>query len=108
LGSGQRYQIEWGADELHHQRFAESAVPLRLPGDCSNCTAIPWGFGGGGQAARGAVMYGANVYGTVPYATFGSVVLFVAACITTGDSLAFTVNVEDQLVTVVEASIHSC
>ena len=53
-------------------------------------------------------MYGANVYGAVPYAAFGSVVLFVAACITTGDNLAFTVNVEDQLVTVVEVSIHSC
>ena len=53
-------------------------------------------------------MYGSSSYGTVPYAAFGSVVLFVAACITTGDNLAFTVSVEDQLVTVAEASIHSC
>ena len=53
-------------------------------------------------------MYGDSCYGEVPYGAFGSVVLFVAACITTGDNLAFTVNVEDQLVTVAEVSIHSC
>lgn len=53
-------------------------------------------------------MYGANPWATVPYATFASAVLFVAACITTGDNLAFTAITENQLVTVVEVSIHSC
>ena len=43
-------------------------------------------------------MYGANVYGTVPYATFGSVVLFVAACIHIDNRLVYTATVDNTLV----------
>jgi len=39
-------------------------------------------------------MYGANVYGTVPYATFGSVVLFVAACVNVNQKMLFYTNVK--------------
>ena len=52
-------------------------------------------------------MYGEGAYATGPYAALVTV-LFVAACITTGDDLAFTVSVGDQLVTTMEVSIHSC
>lgn len=43
-------------------------------------------------------MYGANPWATVPYATFGSVVLFVAACIHIDNRLVYTATVGNTLV----------
>ena len=43
-------------------------------------------------------MYGSSSYGTVPYAAFGSVVLFVAACIHIDNRLVYTATVDNALV----------
>ena len=43
-------------------------------------------------------MYGDNCYGEVPFATFGSVVLFVAACIHIDTNLVYTATIDNTLV----------
>ena len=53
-------------------------------------------------------MYGANVYGTVPYAAFGSVVLFVAACIHIDNRLVYTATVTASLTSMATATAAAC
>lgn len=43
-------------------------------------------------------MWGAEPWAAVPYATFGSVVLFVAACIHIDNNLVYTATVDNALV----------
>ena len=42
-------------------------------------------------------MYGDSCYGEVPYAAFGSVVLFVAACIHIDNRLVYTATIDARV-----------
>ena len=43
-------------------------------------------------------MYGNSCYGEVPYGAFGSVILFVAACIHIDNRLVYTATIDNTLV----------